>query len=111
VRSLQRLNLGQRIIIVVGLGIGLAVLCLWVIAQVSPDRPFGWVGYAPLESSAAYRSSLSLAVRGGLAPWLQLVIWLGLTIIWATTSVFVLRSPLEPLIRSEPGQRPTPEAD
>jgi hypothetical protein len=109
-RAPGRLNLGQRIVIVVGLGVGLAAFGLWVIAQASPDRAFGWVGYAPLQSSAAYRSSLSLAFRGGLPLWVQLLIWLGLTILWTITSAFVLRSSLESLIRSEPSQRPTPGA-
>ena len=109
--SPRRLNLGQRIVVIVGLGVGLAVFGLWATAQGSPDHLVGWTGYAPLESSAAYRSSLSLTFRGGLHPWVQLLIWLGLTILWTVTSVFVLRSSSEPLIQSEPGDPLTSEAD
>ena len=110
-RSPRRLNLGQRIVFIVGLGVGLAVFGLWATAQGSPGHLVGWTGYAPLQSSAAYRSSLSLFFNGGLHPWVQLLIWLGLTVMWTVSSILLLRSPSKPMIESESGYRPTPEAD
>ena len=106
-----RLNLGQRIVIVVGSGVGLTIFGLWATAQGSPGHLVGWTGYAPLQSSAAYRSSLSLTFNGRLHPWVQLLIWLGLIILWTVSSVLVLRSPSKHMIESEPSHRPTLEAD
>jgi hypothetical protein len=91
-RSPRRLNLGQRIVIVIGLGVGLAVFGLWATSQ---GIASGWVGYAPLSSSAAYRSSLSIAFAGGLHPWVRLVIWLALIVFWTVVSIVFLRSPSE----------------
>lgn len=91
--SLRRLNRAQRIVIVIGLGIGLGAFGVWV---TSLGNAFGWVGYAPLSSSAAYRSNLSIAFAGDLHPWVRLVIWLGLIIFWTVVSILLLRSPSEP---------------
>jgi len=90
--QLPRLNLRQRIIIVIGLGLGLAFFGLW--ATTPRGAAFGWVGYAPLSSSAAYRSNVSIAF-GGLHPWVRLLIWLTLTAIWMAASVILLRSSSE----------------
>jgi hypothetical protein len=92
--SHRRLNLGQRIVTVIGLGVGLGILGVWATSQ---GKAFGWVGYAPLSSSATFRNSLSIAIAGGLHPWVRLVIWLGLTIFWTVVSIVLLRSPSEPL--------------
>ena len=46
---LPRLNLPQRIIIVIGLGLGLGFFGLW--AATPRGAALGWVSYAPLSSS------------------------------------------------------------
>ncbi len=92
-RSSRRLDLRHRIVIVIGLGVGIGIFGLWA----TTPRPFaGWVGYAPLSSSSAYRSSLSVTFAGGLHPWVQLLIWLGLIVLGTVISVVLLPSPTEP---------------
>ncbi len=89
---LPRLNLPQRVIIVIGLGLGLGFFGLW--AATPRGAALGWVSYAPLSSSAAYRSNVSIAF-GGLHPWVRLLIWLALTATWIAASVILLRSSSE----------------
>jgi heme/copper-type cytochrome/quinol oxidase subunit 1 len=48
-----------------------------------PDT--GWTGYAPLQS-------VSFPSEGGLHPWVRLVIWLILIVLWMIVSMAVLRS-------------------
>jgi heme/copper-type cytochrome/quinol oxidase subunit 1 len=92
-RSSRRLNLRQRIVIVVGLGLGLAFLGTWITAP----RPLtGWTGYAPLSSSTAYSSRLSITFAGGPHPWVRLLIWLALTVFWSIASIVLFRSSAEP---------------
>lgn len=79
----MRINLPQRVVIVVGLGAAIYVFGLWAMTWGSP-APFatGWTGYAPLESTAY-----------GLQPWARLLVWLVLIAMWVVTSALVLRSP------------------
>jgi hypothetical protein len=92
-RSPRRLNLAQRIVTIIGLGIALGIFGLWVTTRGGIS---GWVGYAPLSTSAAYRSNLSVVFRGGLHPWVRLAIWLALTVVWTGASIALLRSASEP---------------
>lgn len=71
---------------VVGLGPGL----LWFGAcLIGPwglgSSGFGWVSYAPVSGVAG---GPDVMVR----PWVRLLIWLGLTLIWVAVSLFLLRS-------------------
>lgn len=79
------LNRAQKIVVVVGLGIGLGFFGLWL---TSLDRPPASIAYAPF--SGAY-----VAV-GGLHPWLQLLIWLALVAVWVAASVNLLQDPPDP---------------
>lgn len=81
-RRINRLNTAQRVVIVIGLGIALAVAGRYLVSLGSPTH-FGWVAYAPLTSGAWPPGT-------GLPGWLRLVIWLGLTGIWSSVSVVVL---------------------
>ena len=83
--GMRQLNLAQRIILVIGLGIGLTAFGEWVTIQGSRLVAFGWVGYAPLSSAAPS--------PGGLNEWVRLLIWLGLTATWTATSIRILREP------------------
>jgi heme/copper-type cytochrome/quinol oxidase subunit 1 len=79
----RTLNLAQRIVVVIGLGIGLDVFGQWLVSRGSGAT--GWVAYAPL-SRAVY-----LPV-GGLHPWVRMMVWLVLTAVWVLASVALLRS-------------------
>ena len=85
---MTRLNLAQRLVLVIGLGFGLAFFGEWVTIQ--GTHSIGWVGYAPL-SGATFTP-----LPGGLHEWVKLMIWLGLTIIWTSAALILLR-PRAPL--------------
>jgi len=85
----RRLNLRRRIVIVVGLGVGFALLGTWV---TGPQHIRGWTGSAPLSSSATYRSTPSIALAGESHLWVRLAIWLALTVVWTLVSVVLLRT-------------------
>lgn len=75
------LNRSQRVVIVVGLGVGFGFLGQWATTQ---GQGFGWVAYAPLTNNTF--------VPGGLHPWVRLLIWLGLVVVWMVASVALLRT-------------------
>jgi len=84
VRLTDRLNTAQRIVIIVALGIALAAVGLYLTRLGSPR--LGWYAY-PALTRGTWRP------RMGLPGGLRLIIWLGLTGIWAVASVVVLRPP------------------
>ena len=84
-KRLDRLNLGQRIIIVIALGGLMYWLGIWI-STLSKPAAFGWVAYAPLSGS-------TFPPIGGLTPRWTLLMWAGLTLAWAGLSLAVLRSP------------------
>ena len=92
VRFLARLNLGQRVLIVIALGILSYLLGLWI--SYLAERPYGWIAYAPLSGTPA--------VPGGRLTegWLILV-WAVLTLIWGVLSLVVLRSSTPPDDRTD----------
>ena len=77
-QAMTRLNLAQRIVLVIGWGLALAFFGRWVttrgrhLASVLPVRVH------------------SLLV-GGLHPWVRLVIWLALVVVWTAGAMWVLR--------------------
>ena len=83
-RLIDGLNTAQRIVIVVAIGVALAASGLYLTSLGSPR--FGWYAYLPLASGVGPPET-------GLPGWLRLIIWLGLTGIWAMSSVIVLRPP------------------
>jgi heme/copper-type cytochrome/quinol oxidase subunit 1 len=78
------MNKAQRVVIVVGLGVALYFFGGWVTTRGTGAT--GWTGYAPLQ---VYNTP---NLFGGLHPWVRLVIWLVLTLIWVIVSVLLLRS-------------------
>jgi hypothetical protein len=82
----RTLNVGQRVIIVVGIEISLYLLGQWAIGywQFGSEGSSGWVAYAPL-------SAASTPPQVVLHPWVRLVIWLALTLVWVVSSVVLLR--------------------
>jgi hypothetical protein len=81
---LSRLNFSQRIVVVVGSGVGVYLLGLWI-TSLGSHFFTGWVAFAP-------SSSTFLPNQGGLHPWVQLVIWLILICLWTGSSLFLLRN-------------------
>jgi hypothetical protein len=82
------LNRAQRLIIVVGLGLVLYFFGGWVTTR--GGGTFGWVAYAPL--SDTYNTPVG---PGGFHPWVRLVIWVALILVWVVTSLWLLRSSSE----------------
>jgi hypothetical protein len=77
-----RLNGGQRIIVVIGIGIALYLFGEWLIGFWEGGS-FGWVGYAPL-------SQAPLPSVVVLHPWVRLLIWLAITAIWVIASLGIM---------------------
>jgi hypothetical protein len=84
VRFLDRLGLAQRIVMVVGLGLGMFELGQYLMSLDSPAT-FGWFGYAPLTQNAF------VPAGSGLQTWQRLLIWLGLILVWSVAGVVILR--------------------
>jgi heme/copper-type cytochrome/quinol oxidase subunit 1 len=92
---LSRLGLGQRVILVIGLGVALALVGEYITS--AGGAVTGWTGYAPLSVSSS-----PFLVPGGQHAWLRLVIWLVLVAVWVAGSL--------PLMRSQPrGMAGTPD--
>jgi heme/copper-type cytochrome/quinol oxidase subunit 1 len=91
VRLIDGLNTAQRVVIIIAIGVGLAAIGLYLVSLGGGAR-FGWYAYSPLVSRIGLPGT-------GLPGWLRLIIWLGLTGIWAVASVIVLRPP-----RQEPAR-------
>lgn len=77
---MRNLNLAQRVVLVVALG----AVCLAVDGFVA-TRPAGWFAYA--------RNTGELSVAYGGGSLKVLGVRLALTLAWATSSFFLLRSP------------------
>ena len=86
-RYLDRLGLAQRIVLIVGLGLGFLILGVYLVSLGSPSAQFGWFGYAPLTENVLVRAG------DDLSPWQQMLIWLGLIITWTVAGIVILRRP------------------
>ena len=71
-RLLSRLNLGQRVLIVIALGILTYLLGLWI--SYLAARPYGWIAYAPLSGTPPLPG-------GRLTEGWLILIWGGLSIV------------------------------
>jgi hypothetical protein len=79
-------NRGQRVVLVVGLGVALYFFGGWFTTR-GTGAQHGWVAYAPLSNT--YNTP---NVFGGFHPWVRLVIWLLLILVWVVASVALLRT-------------------
>jgi len=91
VKQLRRLNLGQRIVIVVALAGILKYVGDWLTSLGSFVT--GWTGYAPLRPP-------------GLTYPERILIWIGLVVVWGLASVWVLHSDRHEL--AKPSRAPGP---
>jgi hypothetical protein len=80
------LNTRQRIVVVIGLGVGLYFFGGWVTTRGGVGA--GWVAYAPLSNTV----NTANYPGQGLHPWVRLIIWLALIAVWVLASVALLRS-------------------
>ncbi len=81
VEKVSRLTLAQRIVLVVAFAATLRLVGLFIESVGSTDG--GWFGYAP-NSRALYLE------RGGIGSFASILVWLGLVVVWALVSVWLL---------------------
>jgi hypothetical protein len=80
-RLRRPLSTGQRVVLVIGTAMALYEVGAYITTLGSGT---GWVGYAPLTSP-------QIPLVGGLHPWIRLVVWLALVVIWVGTSLLLLK--------------------
>lgn len=85
-KLLARLNLGQRILMVIALGGVIYFLGFWL--ETIHKQAFGWVAYAPLSGATS-----ALGREGGLTYDQSILVWIGLVVLWAVLSMVVLHTP------------------
>jgi hypothetical protein len=83
----QRLNLGQRLVLVAALAASLFFFGSWVTSE-GWDNNFGWTAFAPLSKG-------TFVPVAELHSWVRLVVWLLLTLVWTVASLVLLRSSAE----------------
>lgn len=78
---MTRFNLSQRIVLVTGWGLALAVVGRWAtqLGQMVERLPV--------------RVGAGAFTFGGLHPWVQMGVWLLLVVLWTAGSAWVLRTP------------------
>lgn len=86
-RLIDGLSKAQRVVVVVALGLGLAVVGTYLVSLGSGVRS-GWYAYSPLTATLQ-------APGTGLPAWLRLIVWLALIGLWALASLRVLRPPAD----------------
>ena len=98
--SLSRLGIAQRVVVVVALGLALLAVGIYISFLGLPGGAAGGFENATFLSPSQGFSPPMLLTQAGpdLSPWEQLLVWLGIILVWATLSVVVLR----PLRRVDP---------
>ena len=81
---LQRLNLAQRIVVVVALAGMLRAVAGYVVAEFVEHPAAGWVAYSPLTADVP---------SAGPRPFLATLVWLAATALWGAASVWLLGLP------------------
>jgi heme/copper-type cytochrome/quinol oxidase subunit 1 len=87
-RWIDRLNMAQRVVVVVALGLALGIVAGYLTGL---GVRTGWYAYAPLSGQ--------LGPGLGEPGWLRLVIWLAAISLWALTSLRVLSQSPGPAAR------------
>ena len=78
----DRLNLAQRIVVIIGLGLALAVAADYLTSLVTEA---GWYAYSPLTRPVISQSAT------GEPGWLRMIIWLAAISLWSAASATLLR--------------------
>jgi membrane-bound ClpP family serine protease len=97
----SRLALAQRVVLVISLGLALLAVGLYVSTLGLSGTAGGIANATFLSPSQAFTPPMVLSPVGpDLTPWEQLLVWLGLILVWATGSIVILRAsratPAEP---------------
>ena len=87
-RRIDKLDKAQRVVVVVALGAAFLALGSYLLSLGQPGM-FGWTGYAPLSAPSVGRPG-----------WVNLLVWLALTCLWAVVSIRLLRPSGEDQSRS-----------
>jgi len=80
VHWIDKLSKAQRVVIVVALGAAFLSIGSFILSLGQHGVAFGWTGYAPFTTPSVGRPA-----------WLDLIVWLALTCLWAAASIRVLR--------------------
>jgi heme/copper-type cytochrome/quinol oxidase subunit 1 len=88
-RWIDRLNMAQRVVVVIALGLTLGIVAGYLTGL---GVRTGWYAYAPLSGQV-------LPPGIGEPGWLRLVIWLAAISLWALTSLRVLSQSPGPAAR------------
>ena len=84
-RFLDRLGLSQRIVLVIALALFLGAVGIYLVTLGTPTAYLGGFGYTPL------RPGINIIRGPDLPTWAQLLVWMGLILVWTVASVVVLR--------------------
>jgi heme/copper-type cytochrome/quinol oxidase subunit 1 len=88
-RRIDRLNMAQRVVVVITLGLTLGIVASYLTGL---GVRTGWYAYAPLSGQ--------LQAPGiGEPGWLRLIIWLAAVSLWSLTSLRVLSQSSAPTAR------------
>jgi hypothetical protein len=90
-RWINGLSKSQRVVVVIAFGLALGMLGSYLVSLGAPVS--GWYGFSPLTDSFYVP---------GLRPWLRLIIWLLVIVVWAAGSIWVLRPSLDQAASPEP---------
>ena len=91
--ALHSLNPRQRVVIVAGFAFALYWLGRWIICAGSTN---GWIAYAPLSGASSGAPFLLTHL------WAQLLVWLGLVLVWVVCSLLIFRDGHKSDQESEP---------
>jgi membrane protein implicated in regulation of membrane protease activity len=81
VHWIDKLSKAQRVVVVIAVGVACLVLGMYLPGLGQRGFAYGWTGYAPFTAPSL-----------GWPAWLELIVWLALTCLWAAVSIRVLRS-------------------
>ncbi|HSZ48485.1 MAG TPA: hypothetical protein VK823_24305 [Streptosporangiaceae bacterium] len=81
-RWIEKLATAQRVVVVVAIGVAFLAVGNYLPSLGQRGFAFGWTEYAPLTPPSV-----------GWPGWLRLLVWLGLTCVWAVVSIWLLRPP------------------
>ena len=86
-RPRPTLGQAERIVVIVGTAAVLAALGRYLETVGRHDLAFGWFAYAPLDTTLPRPG-------GSHPPWIRLVIWAGVSAVWAIASLRIAGSAL-----------------
>jgi hypothetical protein len=87
VHRVRDLNLGQRLVLVVALGVVLRLIGTYIVTKGNGPSD-GWFGYAP-GTDVIFRDDR-------LGPGATVLVWVALTAVWATASLWLLGTRQQP---------------